>query len=108
MQVWSVEDASEDPGRTRVVGVEQRLVGHAVRHQPHGQEEQEEEHVLHLWGDEAEEEDIQSKPEKKKMMMISFICGEMRQEKKKMMISFICGEMRQKKKISSQNQRRRR
>lgn len=48
VQVRSVEHPAEDPIRTGVVGVEQRLIGHSVGRQPHRQEKQEEENVLHL------------------------------------------------------------
>lgn len=48
MQVWSVEHPAEDAIRTGVVGVKQSLIGHAVRRDPHAQEEEEEEDVFHL------------------------------------------------------------
>ena len=48
VQVWPVEHSAEDPTGTRIVGVEQRLIGYAVGHEPHRQEEEEEEDVLHL------------------------------------------------------------
>lgn len=52
LQVGPVEHAAEDPLQAAVVGVQQRLGGHAVGHEPHAQEEEEEEDVPHLgWGE---------------------------------------------------------
>lgn len=48
LQVWSVEHSAKYPKRAGIVGVEQRLIGHSVGHEPHGQEEKEEENVFHL------------------------------------------------------------
>uniref|UniRef100_M3Z5Q0 Uncharacterized protein n=1 Tax=Mustela putorius furo TaxID=9669 RepID=M3Z5Q0_MUSPF len=50
LQVGPVEHAAEDPLQAPVVGVQQRLRGHAVGHKPHAQEEEEEEDVLYLQG----------------------------------------------------------
>jgi len=48
VQVGAVQRPAEHPVDARVVGVEEGLRGHAVRDHPHAQEEEEEEHVLHL------------------------------------------------------------
>jgi len=48
VEVGPVEDPSEDTIGPGVVRVDQRLIGYAVRHNPHPQEEEDEEDVLHL------------------------------------------------------------
>lgn len=48
MQVRSVENSAKDPIKARVVGVNQSLIGYSIRHEPHPQEEEEEEDILHL------------------------------------------------------------
>lgn len=49
LQVGPVEDAAQDIREVTVLGPEEPLRGHPVGNQPHAQEEEEEEHVLHLW-----------------------------------------------------------
>lgn len=48
VQVRPVENTAEDAIQARVVGVNQSLVGYSVCHEPHPQEEEEEEDILHL------------------------------------------------------------
>lgn len=48
MQVRPVENPPEDVIKARVVGIKQSLIGYSVRHEPHPQEEEEEEDILHL------------------------------------------------------------
>lgn len=48
MQIWSVKNATQDPVWAVVIGVQQRLIGYAIRHKPHQQEEKEKEDILHL------------------------------------------------------------
>lgn len=48
VQIRPVENPAEDAIKARVVGINQRLVGYSVGHEPHPQEEEEEENVLHL------------------------------------------------------------
>lgn len=48
VQIRPVENPTEDAIETRVVGIKQSLVGYPVRHEPHPQEEEEEENVFHL------------------------------------------------------------
>lgn len=48
MQVGPVQDSAKHPVNPLVIGMEESLGGNAVRNEPHTQEEEEEENVLHL------------------------------------------------------------
>ena len=48
VQVRPVENSAKDAIQARVIGVKQSLIGYPVRHEPHAEEEEEEENVLHL------------------------------------------------------------
>lgn len=48
LQVGPVEDAAQDIRETTVLGPKEPLSGHPVGNQPHAEEEEEEEHILHL------------------------------------------------------------
>lgn len=48
VEIRPIKHSSEDPIRSGIVGVEKSLIGYAVGHKPHSQEEEEEEHILHL------------------------------------------------------------
>ena len=64
MEVGPVENPPEDTIRPGVVGVDQRLIGYAVRHKPHPQEKEEEEDVLYLEGEEGIEREKEGGREK--------------------------------------------
>lgn len=48
MEIRAVQCPAEDPIDARVVGVQKGLCRHSISYQPHGEEEEEEEHVLDL------------------------------------------------------------
>lgn len=48
VQIRPVQDSPKNAIRVCVVGVDQSLMGNSVCHEPHTQEEEEEEHILHL------------------------------------------------------------
>ena len=48
LQVGPVEDAAQDIREATVLGPKEPLSGHPVGNQPHAEEEEEEEHILHL------------------------------------------------------------
>jgi len=48
VHVWSVEHSAEYPNRAGIIRVEERLIGHSISQEPHGQKEKEEENILHL------------------------------------------------------------
>lgn len=48
VQIRPVENPAKDAIQARVVGVKQSLIGYSVCHEPHPQEEEEEEDILHL------------------------------------------------------------
>ena len=64
MEVGPVENPPEDTIRPGVVGVDQCLIGYAVRHKPHPQEKEEEEDVLYLEGEEGIEREKEGGREK--------------------------------------------
>lgn len=48
VQVRSVENSAKNPIRNGIVGINQSLIGYSICNEPHAQEEEEEEDVLHL------------------------------------------------------------
>ena len=48
VQVGAVQGSAEHPVNPGVIGVEKGLGGNTVRNEPHAQEKEEEENILHL------------------------------------------------------------
>lgn len=60
VEVWSVEHPAEYPIRTRIIRVEECLIGYSISQEPNSQKEKEEENILHLQ---------EAKTDKRQMML---------------------------------------